>query len=73
MDERVVIGDEAEDLVPPRRLLSRAEVSVWLGVPESTLRQWAYRGLGPRFHKVGKHARYEVEAVREWLAEREKP
>lgn len=50
------------------RLLSRAEVAAWLGLPPKTLAAWAYAGRGPAFVRVGKHARYAPEDVRDWLA-----
>lgn len=49
------------------RLMDSAEVAEWLGVPTSTLGQWAYRGVGPVYMKVGRHRRYDPDAVRLWL------
>jgi hypothetical protein len=37
-------------------------------VPVGTLDQWASRGGGPPFHKVGKFRRYHPSDVRTWLA-----
>jgi excisionase family DNA binding protein len=53
-------------------MLDRPALSAWLGVPIRTLAQWAYEGKGPRFYKVGRHARYRQEDVETWLAERVK-
>jgi hypothetical protein len=50
-----------------QRLLSRAEVAVWLGVPAKSLATWAHIGRGPRYALVGKHARYDPADVRAWL------
>lgn len=51
-------------------LLSSAELAEYLGVEVGTLDQWASRGGGPIFHKVGVHRRYQPADVRAWLAER---
>ena len=51
----------------PPRLLDSTELSAWLGVPVPTLNQWAYRSVGPRFVKVGRHRRYRPEDVERWL------
>ena len=49
------------------RLWSVTEVSRFLGVPISTLHQWRYLGRGPAAFRVGKHLRYDPNAVRRWL------
>lgn len=49
------------------KLLSRAEVAELLGVPVGTLHAWATTGRGPRFAKVGKHARYRRADVDAWV------
>lgn len=54
----------------PAQLLDSAAVADWLGVPVRTLDQWAYRGNGPRFAKIGKHRRYRIADVEQWLADR---
>jgi hypothetical protein len=51
-------------------LISSQELATWLDVPVSTLDQWASRGGGPMFHKVGVHRRYHPLDVRSWLDER---
>jgi predicted DNA-binding transcriptional regulator AlpA len=38
-----------------------------LGIPERTLAQWAYKGTGPRYLKIGRHARYRRADVDTWL------
>lgn len=37
-----------------------------VGVPESTVYQWNSRGGGPRFMKIGRHARYKLADVIAW-------
>jgi hypothetical protein len=40
----------------------------WLNLPSvRTLDQWAYRGVGPRFVKVGRYRRYRPEDVEVWI------
>jgi predicted DNA-binding transcriptional regulator AlpA len=51
------------------RLWTIREVSAFLGIPVSTLHQWRYLGTGPEAFRVGKHLRYDPDAVRAWLAE----
>jgi excisionase family DNA binding protein len=51
------------------QLLTVAEVAQILCVPVSTVQHWAVRGEGPPSFKVGKHRRFDAEAVRAWLDE----
>ena len=48
-------------------LLKAPELSKTLGVPEGTLQDWRYRGIGPRYLKIGKHVRYRAIDVEAWL------
>lgn len=56
--------------VPAEKMLSRTQVAALLNVPPSTLASWAYRGVGPRYFRLGKHARYRLGDVNEWLSQR---
>ena len=47
------------------------DLADFLGLPETTLRQWRHKGYGPRFVRLGKHVRYRPEDVRDWLDEQE--
>jgi excisionase family DNA binding protein len=49
------------------RLLSTEEVARILVVPVSTLYCWRYKGTGPSAYRVGKHLRYRLEDVLDWL------
>jgi excisionase family DNA binding protein len=49
------------------RLLTSAEVAEYLRVPVKTLDSWSYRGLGPRFSKIGRHRRYDERDLEEWV------
>ena len=51
------------------RLWSTAEVAEYLGVPVKTLHKWRYIREGPPSFKVGRHLRYDPDAVRRWLVE----
>lgn len=53
-----------EDRVP---LLTPVDVAEELGVPVSTLANWRYLGLGPRYLRIGRHVRYLAAEVDEWL------
>lgn len=55
-------------MAPNRQaLVTRAEVAAYLRVPPKTLSMWAYRGTGPKYVVVGRHARYAWNDVDEWL------
>ncbi len=49
------------------RMLSTDEVARLLVVPVTTLYTWRYKGTGPKAFKVGKHLRYRLSDVIEWL------
>ena len=50
-------------------LLTSQQVAELLQVPARTLDAWAYRGIGPRFLRIGKHRRYQSADVAEWIAD----
>jgi excisionase family DNA binding protein len=52
-----------------RPLASAHEVGDYLQVPAHTLAQWRHRGIGPRYHRVGKHVRYRWADVDAWVDE----
>lgn len=49
------------------RLLSLREVADKLGVPVATMYAWRHRGYGPPGYRLGKHVRYDPDAVEAWL------
>jgi excisionase family DNA binding protein len=51
----------------PDELLTSDELAKYLSIPVSTIRQWPSRDKGPRRMKVGRHVRYRVGDIREWL------
>jgi predicted DNA-binding transcriptional regulator AlpA len=48
-------------------LLNATEVAAMLGIPPSTLANWRYQGLGPRYLRVGRHVRYLAEDLDDWI------
>lgn len=46
--------------------LSREEVASRVKVPVKTLAEWASRGKGPRFYKIGRYARYKMSDLIAW-------
>jgi hypothetical protein len=62
--------DTFEDLLRPR-LVTRSEAgSILGGVPTATLARWAYRGDGPPYYRVGRHALYREDELWRWLETR---
>ena len=61
--------DRDAGLLERDQLITTAELSAFLSIPTSTLRQWSYHGTGPKPLRVGRHLRYEPAEVRRWLAE----
>jgi excisionase family DNA binding protein len=51
----------------PDRLLTVHDLAEYLGVPATTLYQWRYRREGPRGFRVGRHIRYQLCDVTEWV------
>ncbi|ASR34378.1 excisionase [Prauserella marina] len=49
------------------RLWTVEDVSDYLGVPVKTLYQWKWRGEGPPVRKIGRHLRYDPDAVMRWV------
>lgn len=51
-------------------LLSPTDVATYLNVPVKTVYVWRANGTGPRGIRVGKHVRYRLSDVDQWLSER---
>ena len=49
------------------RLLTVDELAEYLGVPIATLYAWRHRRQGPPGFRVGKHLRYRIGDVQEWI------
>ena len=57
--------------LPP--LLNIRELSAYLGVPVSTISDWRSRGVGPRAYRFGKHLKFAVTDVTEWIEAQRDP
>ena len=56
----------------PDRLITRQELSRWLGISVDRLSIWAQEGQGPRALRVGLYkTRYRIGDVLEWLAKQD--
>jgi excisionase family DNA binding protein len=51
------------------KLLSMEELAALLHVPLNTLYKWNKTGSSPPYYKRGKHIRYRIAEVRQWLVE----
>lgn len=51
-------------------LITTDELAEILKVSPRTLDSWAYKGVGPRAIRVGRHRRYRPQDVRRFLDER---
>lgn len=49
------------------RPISAAELADWLGTTTENVSQMRYRGIGPKFVKIGRRVYYMPAAVHEWL------
>lgn len=50
-------------------LITPSELAAFLSIPDKTLRDWRYTGVGPKGLRIGRHVRYEPAEVRRWLIE----
>jgi len=57
--------------LPP--LLDIRELSAYLGVPVSTIYDWRSRGVGPRAYRFGKHLKFAIPDVTEWIEAQRDP
>jgi predicted DNA-binding transcriptional regulator AlpA len=55
------MGDNANE-----RWLSRRDLAERYGLPVKTLAQWASKGTGPRYARMGRHVRYRLSDVIDW-------
>ena len=51
-------------------LLTEEAMSLYVGIPRATLRQYRYLRTGPPYVHIGRHVRYPRSAVDQWIAER---
>jgi excisionase family DNA binding protein len=50
-------------------LMDVAELASYLGLPVSTVYDWRVHGKGPVAYRFGKHLKFAVSDVRDWVAE----
>jgi len=62
-----VISEQPHTQGAEKRTLTDIEVAARLGVSPFTLRAWRYRGVGPRFLKLGRAVRYRPDDVDAYL------
>jgi predicted DNA-binding transcriptional regulator AlpA len=55
------MGNNADE-----RWLSRHELADRYDLPVKTLAQWASKGTGPRYARMGRHVRYRLSDVIAW-------
>jgi excisionase family DNA binding protein len=51
-------------------LMSITELADYLGVPVKTIYEWRQNGRGPVGIRMGRHLKFAVSDVREWVQER---
>jgi len=61
-----------KDSVLPRKLATASQVAEFLDVSEGTLKNWRYRGVGPKYSLLERHVRYAWTDVEDYLAKRAK-
>jgi len=52
------------------RLLTAQDLADYLGVPIATVYAWRHRGHGPPGFRVGRHLRFRMGDVAQWVAKR---
>jgi len=65
MTTQSVSAGEGQSSIPSR-LWDIKDVSAFLGVPVATIYQWRVRSEGPPAMRLGRHLRYDPEAVATW-------
>jgi len=56
-----------ESLQDPPALVDQETAAERLGCEPLTLADWRYKGIGPRFVKVGRLVRYAPEELQSWI------
>lgn len=66
------LSDMETEPTPPsglEPLLSIEDLAGYLGIPVTTIYDWRVDGKGPRGIRVGRHVKFAVSDVRDWLAQ----
>jgi len=59
--QNVLAAEAAAELLTPSQLSKK------LTVPKATLAFWRTTNQGPKFLKIGRHVRYNIQDVNDWL------
>jgi hypothetical protein len=59
-----------DEVVVASVLLCPKQAATFLGVSVATLATWRVRRSGPRFARVGRSVRYELQVLEEWVSAR---
>ena len=54
-------------------LLDIDDLAAYPGVPKQTIYDWRVNAKGPRAYRIGKHLRFTVSDVRDWVAAQREP
>ncbi|MGH7358772.1 MAG: helix-turn-helix transcriptional regulator [Acidimicrobiia bacterium] len=58
----------------PDALIGPDELAAYLHVPIKTIYEWRYLGTGPPGYRVGRHVRYRLNDIDNWLeTKRDRP
>ncbi|MCB1773858.1 MAG: helix-turn-helix domain-containing protein [Gammaproteobacteria bacterium] len=52
--------------------LTETQAAEFLNLSKKTLQAWRQSGEGPPYLKLGRAVRYEADAIRDWVKERER-
>lgn len=63
--DRTTMGNDVDE-----RWLSRQELADRYGLPVKTIAQWASKGTGPLYARMGRHVRYRLSDVVDWESAR---
>ena len=63
-------GVTAMEEIAEDKWLTRQELADRYGLPVKTPAEWASKGTGPRYAKIGRHVRYRLSDVIEWERKR---
>ena len=69
MDKPAMLSGRRSTVHAPL-LLSPADLASFLGLPLPTIYRWRTRQQGPPGFRVGRHVRYRLDDVHEWLESR---
>ena len=54
-------------------LMDVHELAAYLGIPISTVYDWRVHGKGPAAYRFGKHLKFAISDVRDWIAQQREP